>query len=99
MSKQASPKLKVFEIAYKGNYHELSDWEIDYIRAKNQTDALRIFVNRHRIKSQYKRRTQDWYWWDGEWYMSFRYIREVDQKPKICPHCHGTGKVIANIER
>jgi len=83
MSNYLKPKMKMFEIAYKRYYHDLSDWSVDYLKARNQRDALRIFANRHRIKSRRIKGSQDWYWWDGEWYMSLRYIRETDHKPKL----------------
>ena len=84
-------KLKVFEIAYKCYYHELSDWAHDLIRAKDKTNALRIFASRHHIKTRQGEQPENWRWWDGDWYMSFRYIHEIEQTPGPCPHCHGTG--------
>ncbi len=99
MSSRLKPKLKIFEIAYKRYHRELSDWSVDYLRAKDQQNALRIFTNRHRIKIHRSPHTQDLYWWDGEWYMSLRYIRETDQQPRPCQHCRGTGIVVTNTKR
>lgn len=89
-------KLQVFEVGYKCYYHELSDWARDHIRAKDKKNALRIFASRHYIKARRGEQAENWRWWDGDWYMSFRYIHEVEQTPKPCPRCHGMGTVLAS---
>ncbi len=96
MSNYSRLKLKVFEVAYKRYYHELSDWSCDYIRAKDKKNALRIFASRHRIKPRQGEQSENWRWWDGESYMAFRYIHEIDRVPKPCPHCQGAGMILAS---
>ncbi len=85
---------KVFQIAYKSFYHELSDWQSEYIGAATRKDALWIFASHHNIGVSKTQSPKNWRWWDGEWYMSFRFIRQVKQRPKPCPHCHGTGYLV-----
>lgn len=87
-------KKKVFQIAYKSFYHELSDWQSEYIKAATRKDALRIFASRHKIGGNKNKPPQQWHWWDGDWYMHLRFIRQVKQEPKPCPHCHGTGYLV-----
>ena len=88
------PRARVFQVAYKSFYHELSDWNSEYINATTKKDALRVFASRHNIGVSENKSPKNWRWWDDEWYMSFRFIREVDQKPKVCPCCHGTGIIV-----
>jgi hypothetical protein len=87
-------RARVFQIAYKSFYHEFSDWNSEYINAATKKAALRVFAFRHNVGFRENKSPQNWRWWDGEWYMSFRFIREVAQKPKVCPRCHGTGSVV-----
>ena len=94
MPNHSRVKLKVFEIAYKSYYHELSDWSHDHIKAVDKKNALRIFASRHHIKTRQREHPENWRWWNGEWYMAFRYIHEIQQKPKPCPHCQGTGIIV-----
>lgn len=89
--------LQVFQIAFKSYYHELSDWNSEYITALTELDALKKFASRHNIPSSQNQPPNDWRWWDGEWYMSFRFIRQVQQKPRACPHCQGTGIISEEV--
>ncbi len=98
MSTYMKNKLRLFQVAYKRYYHELSEWSCDYVRARDTKDALRIFGNRHRIRQLDVNHAEDWRWWDGECYLSFRFIRETTQKPKACPHCQGTGFLLSEME-
>src|SRR5574341_1877797 len=94
MQNHSRRKLKAFEIAYKCYYHEFSDWSKDQVNAKDRKNALRIFASRHRIKTGREEQPENWRWWDGDWYMAFRSIRELERAPKLCPHCQGTGEPI-----
>jgi len=94
MASKLRTKVKVFQIAYKTFYHEMSDWSSEYIKTTNRKDALRIFASRHNIKPSRNKSPQNWRWWNGEWYMSFRFIREIKQKPQVCPCCKGTGAIL-----
>jgi regulation of enolase protein 1 (concanavalin A-like superfamily) len=95
MPNTSKRKLKIFKVAYKCYYHELSDWAHDHIRAKDKENALRVFASRHRINIQQEEKPENWRWWDGDWYMCFCRIDEMEQMPKLCPHCQGTGKILA----
>ena len=94
MPSELRRKTKIFEIAYKCFRHELSDWSHEYVRAADRKNALRIFASRHHIKTHKGDQPTYWYWWDGDWYMSFRLIREIERLPQKCPHCRGTGMIL-----
>ena len=87
---------KTYEVGYKGYYHEYSEWHTCYIQAGSEQQALRKFANQHRINSVKGDDPENWRWEDGDWYMAFRYIKEVSVKP--CPHCRGIGVVSVATE-
>jgi hypothetical protein len=91
MTNPSRPKLRTFEVGYKGYYHEYSEWYTSFIRARDEQQALRKFAKEHRIKLVEGEDLENWRWEDGDWFMALRYIREARVKP--CPHCHGIGVV------
>jgi hypothetical protein len=83
--------MKTFEVGYKSYYHETSDWCSDLITAKTEKEALRKFAKLHRIKKPDLSKPHEWKWWDGDWYMSFAYVKPVTKQR--CPLCGGNGEV------
>ncbi len=86
-------KLRTFKISFKLYYHEVCDWSSEYIRSKNKRTALRRFARLHKIKNADGDDPENWHWWEGDWYNTFRLIKEVAGKPQPCPHCDGAGAI------
>lgn len=82
---------RLFEIGFKGYYGEGSEWHAERVRAVTRADALRIFAARHRLKGATSRNADEWRWWDGDWFMAFRYVKKADTRR--CPSCRGSGQV------
>jgi hypothetical protein len=82
---------RIYEVGYKGYLREESEWYAFYLRARDEQQALRKFARQRRIKSADKNDPESWRWEEGDWLMTFRYIKEVSLKP--CPRCQGTGIV------
>lgn len=80
---------KLYSISYKLRYAETSDWETEYIRAKDREHALKNFARLKQIKIKQFRSFDEWRWEEGVWSAEFRSICEVKEMP--CPHCSGTG--------
>jgi hypothetical protein len=97
MSNLSKPGAKTYEVGYKGYYHEHSEWYTCYIQAGNEQQALRKFAGQHKINPVNGDDPENWRWEDGDWFMVFRYIKEVGIKP--CPHCRGTGVVAITAEK
>lgn len=99
-------RAKTYEIGYKGFYCEHTEWFTAYMKAIDEKEARRKFVTEHFITRQdiedgdfdaFKRGESDkLIWWEAEWLMDFRYLKEVNMKP--CPLCGGTGKIAVDIE-
>jgi hypothetical protein len=83
--------MKMFEVGYKSYYREFSEWCTDLIKARTEQAALRKFAKLHRIEKPDPKKAQDWKWWDGDWFMAFRYVKPV--KLQTCPCCRGQGEV------
>ena len=83
------------EVGYKGYYHEYSEWYAEYVEAVDVRHALREFALRHGMGNVLVENTDKWRWEEGDWLMSFRYVKAADTKP--CPFCNGTGKIHAEL--
>lgn len=79
----------LFEVGFKGFYRETSEYFTEHIRANNPEEALGKFCRMNKIDITAPQQTENMQWWDGEWLMSYRYIRDVITSP--CPYCDGSG--------
>lgn len=80
---------KLFAISYKLRYGETSDWETEYLKANNKTEALNRFAKQRKISTNKFKRIDEWYWEEGVWSAQFWNVMQVEENP--CPHCNGTG--------
>lgn len=80
---------ELFAISYKLRYSETSDWGAEYLKAKNEEQALKIFAKMKEISTAEFKSFEDWEWEEGVWSAKFWNIKEVKEIP--CPHCNGTG--------
>jgi hypothetical protein len=96
MANRQNTRKQLFEIGFKCYYRETSEHLTEHIRANNPEEAFRKFSRMHKIRSTTLQQAENMQWWDGEWLMSYRYIREVISIP--CPHCDGSG-VITSLPR
>ncbi|MGH9670754.1 MAG: hypothetical protein ACRD3A_11670 [Terriglobales bacterium] len=83
--------MKTFEIAVKSYYHELSEWCYVLVKADNREEALLSFAKRHKLRATEIRHPESWRWYEGDFFMAFRYIKETRGKRRGCILCHGTG--------
>jgi hypothetical protein len=82
--------MKTFEIQYVGRFgFDNKEYYSEIIKAKTEKSALNKFAKIHNIKANDIISTS---WWDNNWLMEFRNIKEITEH--TCPHCNGTGKII-----
>jgi hypothetical protein len=86
----------MFEVGFKGYYREISEHFTKHIRANNSEEAFKKFCRMQKIRDTTLQHAENLQWWDGEWLMLYRYVREVEVIP--CPHCDGLG-VITSLAR
>jgi hypothetical protein len=79
----------LFEVGFKGYYRETSEHFTEYVKANNQEMALSKFCRMKKISITTLQQIENVQWWEDEWLMSFRYVREVVSIP--CLHCNGSG--------
>lgn len=92
MSKRLKTTTQLFEIGFKGYYHETSEHYTDHIRAKSRAEALKKFYRKYKLDKASICQAKDLKWWDGDWLMSFSYVKKV--KSTVCSHCSGSGKIL-----
>ena len=82
-------KSKLFEVGFKGYYRETAEHFAEHVRAHSPQEALGKFGRMKKIEIGKLVQIDQTQWWEDEWLMSLRYVREVMSIP--CPHCEGSG--------
>jgi hypothetical protein len=82
--------MKTFEIHYVGRYVEHKEYYTETVKARTQKSALNKFGKPYKLKAVDLLTNETW--WDGDWLMEFRSIREV--KEQTCSNCNGQGKIV-----
>jgi hypothetical protein len=83
--------MNTYAISYKGYYHELSEWDCEYVRARDEASALRQFAKTHDIPIDTDPDYTNWRWEENDWVHVFKFIKQITLKR--CPHCDGTGEI------
>jgi hypothetical protein len=84
----------LFEIGFKGFYHEYSEHYTEHIKARNQTEALKRFYRKSNVRGASTRLSKrpgvkSATWEDGDWLMSLCYVKKVQST--VRHQCNGTG--------
>jgi hypothetical protein len=103
--------MPTYRISYKSHFYEHDEYGHEDVEAPSEAEAMKVFVEGRlfdvdhiedydgpepetladvdpsRLKA----------WWEGDWLIVFRTVRETDMLP--CPVCHGEGEAHQELVR